>query len=282
MAKDWVATVLPDLLEARRPLECVAEPGELFYLPGGWAHLTLNHGETISIGGQVVTTEADQATIAAAGLAGDPEALYLAARGAMAAQSETLVAKLLQQAELADVWAAADTLAVLGARPMQLGVQLHLADFQLEHAELAGEMKVDEAGPELAKALETLKQLQEMAAMLDGRIQHGEPGQWRPSSLLVAYAWTRIGHAYCTRMHNGVGLELMKRGLAILPSGPTPDVNEQAGWHIEMMMAHCAMKGLGDAEAAAKHARGCVQRTKRKTKTTQKCQDMLAQLGHEL
>jgi tetratricopeptide (TPR) repeat protein len=40
--------------EGYRPLECVQKPGEIFYLPAGWLHSTMNIGETIGIGQQNV------------------------------------------------------------------------------------------------------------------------------------------------------------------------------------------------------------------------------------
>eukprot|EP01034_Spumella_vulgaris_P024386 gene24386-30728_t len=35
-----------------RPLECVQRPGEVLFVPDRWAHMTINIGETIAIGGQ--------------------------------------------------------------------------------------------------------------------------------------------------------------------------------------------------------------------------------------
>ena len=35
-----------------RPLECVQRPGDIIYLPEGWAHMTINIGEAVGIGGQ--------------------------------------------------------------------------------------------------------------------------------------------------------------------------------------------------------------------------------------
>jgi hypothetical protein len=64
----WVSEIYPQLqqypkaslsLEAAgpsgdgyRPLECRQYPGEVLFLPSRWAHLTVNIGETIAIGGQ--------------------------------------------------------------------------------------------------------------------------------------------------------------------------------------------------------------------------------------
>jgi hypothetical protein len=35
-----------------KPLECVQQAGDVFFLPAGWNHMTMNIGETIGIGGQ--------------------------------------------------------------------------------------------------------------------------------------------------------------------------------------------------------------------------------------
>jgi len=35
-----------------RPLECVQQPGDIVYIPAGWAQQTLNVGETVAVGGQ--------------------------------------------------------------------------------------------------------------------------------------------------------------------------------------------------------------------------------------
>ena len=40
-----------------RPMDCVQQAGEIMYLPAGWAHSTLNLGETVGVGGQTQTCE---------------------------------------------------------------------------------------------------------------------------------------------------------------------------------------------------------------------------------
>jgi hypothetical protein len=41
-----------NLTTGYRPLECVQRPGEVLFVPDRWAHMTLNLGETVAIGGQ--------------------------------------------------------------------------------------------------------------------------------------------------------------------------------------------------------------------------------------
>ncbi len=40
-----------------RPLECLQRPGEVVAMPDRWAHMTVNVGETVAIGGQELLTE---------------------------------------------------------------------------------------------------------------------------------------------------------------------------------------------------------------------------------
>ena len=47
-----------------RPLECVQLPGDVIYLPKAWSHMTLNIGEAIGIGGQVVLPAEDRFLLA--------------------------------------------------------------------------------------------------------------------------------------------------------------------------------------------------------------------------
>ena len=49
---------------AARPMLCFQHPGEILYLPTGWAHATLNLGETVGIGGQTQTCSGAEACTA--------------------------------------------------------------------------------------------------------------------------------------------------------------------------------------------------------------------------
>lgn len=179
------------------------------------------------------------ANIAAASRAGDPEAQFQAARAALVAHGDGVVQRLLRQAGLADRWAAADAVERVAQGPFQLTAKFELADFQIQNAAALRERQPrqpepGEAMPELYYAVQTMETLQEDAKLLDSRIPRpgaADGGEaWRPSALVVAYAWARMGHMYCTRLFRSFGMELMQRALWILPSGPTPEVNEQAGW----------------------------------------------------
>ena len=81
-ASAWFVHTLPTLSEAQRPLHCVQQPGEIVYLPAGWAHLTVNLDETIGAGAQSNIRPADvteRIKPAAQASPGDPEAkMYMA------------------------------------------------------------------------------------------------------------------------------------------------------------------------------------------------------------
>ena len=73
-----------------RPLDCVQQPGELLYLPGGWPHLTLNDGEVIGAGAQAELSSDDLENLR---------------RGAEASEVSALIglAMLVQQQESARI-----------------------------------------------------------------------------------------------------------------------------------------------------------------------------------
>ena len=81
-ASAWFVHTLPSLTEAERPYQCVQQPGEVVYLPAGWAHLTVNLDETIGAGAQSnirADDVKDKIKPAADASPGDPEAkLYMA------------------------------------------------------------------------------------------------------------------------------------------------------------------------------------------------------------
>jgi ribosomal protein L16 Arg81 hydroxylase len=81
-ASTWFAHTLPTLSEAERPYQCVQQPGEVVYLPAGWAHLTVNLDETIGAGAQSNMRADDvneKIKPAADAFPGDPEAkMYMA------------------------------------------------------------------------------------------------------------------------------------------------------------------------------------------------------------
>ena len=52
-AAGWFTNTFPTLHHDMKPLQCVQQPGEVVYLPAGWAHLTVNLDETIGAGAQV-------------------------------------------------------------------------------------------------------------------------------------------------------------------------------------------------------------------------------------
>ena len=62
----WLEDVYPSLRDlpvagsssaaASRPIECIQRPGDIVYLPDGWAHMTVNVGEAIGVGGQTGLT----------------------------------------------------------------------------------------------------------------------------------------------------------------------------------------------------------------------------------
>ena len=49
----WATEVFPTLPLAERPIECTQLAGEVMFVPQGWAHATLNIGETVGVGGQL-------------------------------------------------------------------------------------------------------------------------------------------------------------------------------------------------------------------------------------
>jgi hypothetical protein len=126
--------VLPTLAEVERPLECEAGPGDVFYLPGGWAHLTLNLGETVGIGGQIQLSVDDQRTIGEAARAGDPEAQFQAARAATQAKGSKFEASMLHAGGYADIFAAGANLTAVAKLPNQLSAMYQLAEFQIANA----------------------------------------------------------------------------------------------------------------------------------------------------
>jgi hypothetical protein len=46
---EWLQTVLPKLLPAERPAECLQRPGELVYVPEGWWHAVVNVEPTMAV-----------------------------------------------------------------------------------------------------------------------------------------------------------------------------------------------------------------------------------------
>ncbi|KAK7462076.1 hypothetical protein BaRGS_00038524, partial [Batillaria attramentaria] len=46
---EWYAHIYPKLPEEERPLECVQEAGEIFYIPEGYYHAVINIGDTIGM-----------------------------------------------------------------------------------------------------------------------------------------------------------------------------------------------------------------------------------------
>eukprot|EP01050_Picozoa_sp_SAG11_P016388 SAG11_NODE_2232_length_3656_cov_3.028957_4_plen_491_part_00 len=82
MAAAWAAATYPRMLEAQKaaggvlPLrECVQRPGELFYLPTGWNHLTLNLETTVAVGAQsAFNGKAELALVKQGAVAGNPDA----------------------------------------------------------------------------------------------------------------------------------------------------------------------------------------------------------------
>ncbi|KAK7462073.1 hypothetical protein BaRGS_00038521, partial [Batillaria attramentaria] len=46
---EWYAHIYPKLTEEERPLECVQEAGEIFYIPEGYYHAVINIGDTIGM-----------------------------------------------------------------------------------------------------------------------------------------------------------------------------------------------------------------------------------------
>jgi hypothetical protein len=81
-ASAWFVHTLPTLSEDERPYQCVQQPGEVVYLPAGWAHLTVNLDETIGAGAQSnmrADDVNDKIRPAADATPGDPEAkMYMA------------------------------------------------------------------------------------------------------------------------------------------------------------------------------------------------------------
>lgn len=49
---EWFNSIYPKLDESNRPLECIQEAGEIFYLPESFYHGTINIGDTVAIGMQ--------------------------------------------------------------------------------------------------------------------------------------------------------------------------------------------------------------------------------------
>jgi hypothetical protein len=49
-AVEWYNRTFMHLPLAQRPLHCLQQPGDIVYVPGGWAHLTVNLDETIGAG----------------------------------------------------------------------------------------------------------------------------------------------------------------------------------------------------------------------------------------
>ncbi|KAI8055617.1 hypothetical protein BDF22DRAFT_653375 [Syncephalis plumigaleata] len=45
----WYQDVYPTLAPEQRPLECIQEPGQTIFVPGGWWHMVLNLNETIAV-----------------------------------------------------------------------------------------------------------------------------------------------------------------------------------------------------------------------------------------
>jgi hypothetical protein len=53
-AASFIRNVLPELAAEERPLRCVAEAGDVVFVPKGWPHLTMNLGDTVFATASVV------------------------------------------------------------------------------------------------------------------------------------------------------------------------------------------------------------------------------------
>jgi hypothetical protein len=45
----WYQDIYPTLAPEQRPLECIQEPDQTIFVPGGWWHMVLNLNETIAV-----------------------------------------------------------------------------------------------------------------------------------------------------------------------------------------------------------------------------------------
>jgi len=73
-ASAWACNVLPHLPPEKRPLTILQEPGEILYVPAGWAHATVNLDDVLGFGRQSPLSEAagDHAALAKGIALGSP------------------------------------------------------------------------------------------------------------------------------------------------------------------------------------------------------------------
>lgn len=196
-SRQWFERVRPSLPLDRLPLECTQEPGEVMYLPGAWAHLTMNLGEAIGVGAQAIWNEAvEDPLLRKAADKGDPEAQVMVAT--RLPEREGLLAK-------AASW-----------HPMAFSEKLLYAERLLMRASEV----VPALGVKSQEVQSALRVVEEALAPLDQAVEGGElaPQMAAAVAARAARLYRSLGNALRDRAPLDWARAAAKRSLAFAPT----------------------------------------------------------------